>query len=178
MMPKYTRRTALSLATGSLAGASLAALGHSEAAVAADGDVFVGRVVSKPEPGALLVAVTGGGQCTVAAPGSAYITRGVSGVQASLDAFYPGEEIVCRGSVVDGRCEAIEVQSLYREFSATFRGMESGGRVQTSRGVLEVAGDVPAVDQVRSLRPGDSVRAQVWLDPERSRPLLVALSAD
>jgi hypothetical protein len=175
-MPEYTRRAAISAA----AGASLAALGGAELA-AADGardGLHVGRVVSKPRPGALLVAITGGGECTVTAAASAYITRGVSGVQGSLEAFQPGEEVVWRGGIAGGLSQATEVQSLYREVHGTFTGIEADGRVRTSQGVLDVDGQVPAVEQVQSLQPGDSVHAEVWIDPQRQRPVLVVVNAD
>ena len=176
-MTAFTRRRAISVATGSLA---VAALGGPEIArgdASSDG-LHVGRIVSKVRPDTLLVAVTGGGQCAVTAAGSAYITRGVSGVQATLEAFQPGEEIVWRGEVAGGRCQATEVQSLYRELRGTFTGVGADGSVRTSQGVLDVEGEVPAVEQVRRLRPGASVHAEVWIDPRRGRPVLVAVNAD
>ncbi|HVL97034.1 MAG TPA: hypothetical protein VM266_14340 [Solirubrobacteraceae bacterium] len=176
-MPEYTRRTAIAIASGSVAAAPLVLLGEAEAA-ATPGDVHVGRVVSEGGGGSLVVDRTGGGQCTLVAEASAYITRGVGGVQSSLAAFRPGEEIVWRGEIEDDRCVASEVQSLYRGLRCTFQGMESEGRARTSHGVLDVRGDVPAVDQVKALHPGDRVRGQVWVDPERQAPVLVVVEAD
>lgn len=157
--------------------ASLTVVSESKAE-GAESQVRVGRVVSKPTTRELNVAFVDGPSATVVADGGTYITRGVSGVRPDLSDFVVGDEVVVEGwSGADGRCVAVAVQSLYRDFRATLQGVRADAQVDTSAGPIALDRRVPGWSQLKDLPPQTPFRAEIWLDPSTRRPIVLTASA-
>ena len=176
-MTEFTRRGALAAATTSAAAVSLGVPALARSDGSGDPSLHTGTVVAKPGPNELSVAISGQPEVVVSAERDAYITRGAAGVQADLSAFRPGDAIVFRGSLTDGRCRASEVQSLYRGLRTRYTGRSpEGDKVRTEHGSLRIAEGTSAREQVSRLKPQDVIEAEVWLDPDGSEPVLMAVS--